>query len=58
MTTNPLEVPEILENILQYADVKTLVAAAQVNSRWANEATNVRKAWSSIPLIRCSGTDI
>ncbi|KAI9924535.1 hypothetical protein MW887_006807 [Aspergillus wentii] len=40
MDETPLNVPEILANVLQYVDSKTLVAAAQVNSMWANEATN------------------
>lgn len=38
-----LNVPEILANVLQHVDSKTLLAAAQVNSLWADEATNVRK---------------
>jgi hypothetical protein len=41
MASNPLQVQEILANILRFADGTTLCAAAQVNSFWAEEATNV-----------------
>lgn len=43
MGQTPLQMPELLANVLQHVDHKTLFAAAQVNSLWANEATNVRK---------------
>lgn len=50
MDETPLNVPEILANVLQYVDSKTLVAAAQVNSMWANEATNVRSGLTFLGL--------
>lgn len=37
----PLDLPEIVAIILKYVDSKTLVAAAQVNSLWAEEATRI-----------------
>ncbi|KAJ5183799.1 hypothetical protein N7492_001415 [Penicillium capsulatum] len=37
---SPLEIPEIVANVLRFAENHTLFAAAQVNSLWADEATN------------------
>ncbi|KAK2799592.1 hypothetical protein FQN50_008430 [Emmonsiellopsis sp. PD_5] len=37
---HPLQIPEILSNVLLFADRKTLAAAAQVNSLWADIATD------------------
>ncbi|KKA16370.1 Protein kinase-like domain protein [Rasamsonia emersonii CBS 393.64] len=37
---SPLELPEIVARVLQHLDNKSLVAATQVNSLWAEEATN------------------
>lgn len=42
MGSSPLSVREILAIVLGFADPKTLQAAAQVNSLWANEATKAR----------------
>ncbi|KAL2010205.1 hypothetical protein VTN00DRAFT_6012 [Thermoascus crustaceus] len=39
MSRSPLELPEIVGHVLQYLDGKSLVAAAQVNRLWAEEAT-------------------
>ncbi|KAK2773633.1 hypothetical protein FQN53_004077 [Emmonsiellopsis sp. PD_33] len=37
---HPLQVPEILSNVLLFADRQTLAAAARVNSLWADIATD------------------
>jgi hypothetical protein len=41
VSSNPLQGQEILANTLRFAAGTTLCAAAQVNSLWAEEATNV-----------------
>ena len=47
-TLPPLEIPEIVSNVLQFCDYPTLFRAAQVNSVWAEHATNVPS-----PFIEC-----
>lgn len=41
MTANTLAIPELVAAVLEKLDMTSLVAAAQVNTTWANEATNV-----------------
>lgn len=41
MHLSPLEIPGIVASVLQHLDSRSLVATAQVNSLWAEEATNV-----------------
>lgn len=41
MASKALHMPEILASILRFTEFTTLCAAAQVNSLWAEEATNV-----------------
>jgi len=43
MPPSPLELPEIVGHVLQHLSSKSLVAAAQVNRMWAEEATIVRR---------------
>lgn len=49
-TRSPLDIPEIVANVLQFSDRHTLSAAAQVNSLWVEEAINICK-----PMLAVAG---
>jgi hypothetical protein len=53
MPVSPLDLPEIVGCVLEHLDSESLVAAAQVNSLWAEEATNVRRVCYDIFLVIC-----
>lgn len=41
MSQTVLAIPELVAAVLQFLDRTSLVAAAQVNTMWVQEATNV-----------------
>lgn len=53
MSEKVLAIPELVATVLQYLDLTSLVAAAQVNRMWAHEATNVGTMSSHQPGILC-----
>lgn len=50
MSQTVLAVPELVAAVLQPLDLTSLVAAAQVNRTWAQEATNVSTIAPHRPL--------